>query len=52
MGKRRVKVIQNFQVISLLQMLYDSLTVRHVSVKKIFQVKSIMIVNVREVVKE
>src|SRR6266542_6684188 len=38
MGKRKVKVLQNFQVILLLQVLHDSLTAGHVRVNKIFQV--------------
>ncbi len=38
MKKRRVKVIQNFQVIPLLQILYDSPTVGHAEVDKIFRV--------------
>ncbi len=36
--KRKVKVIQNFQVIPLLQVLHDSLTADHARVNKIFQV--------------
>src|SRR6266540_3877325 len=36
--KRRVKVIQNFQVIPLLQVLHDGLTAGYVGVNKIFQV--------------
>ncbi len=36
--KRRVKVIQNFQVIPLLQVLHDSLTAGHARINKIFQV--------------
>ncbi len=38
MGKRKVKVIQNFQVIPLLQVLHDSLIAGHVGINKIFQV--------------
>ncbi len=38
MGKRKLKVLQNFQVIPLLQVLYDSLTAGHARVNKIFQV--------------
>ena len=38
MGKRKVKVVQNFQVIPLLQVLHNSPTVGHVRVNKIFQV--------------
>src|SRR6266540_469053 len=38
MGKRKVKVLQNFQVIPLLQVLYDSPTAGHAGVNKIFQV--------------
>jgi len=38
MEKWRVKVIQNFQVIPLLQVLHDSPTAGHVGVDKIFQV--------------
>ena len=38
MGKRKIKVIQNFQVIPLLQMLHDSPTAGHARVNKIFQV--------------
>ena len=37
-GKRRVKVIQNFQVIPLLQVLHDSLIAGHAGVNKMFQV--------------
>src|SRR6266540_402950 len=37
-GKRKVKVLQNFQVIPLLQVLHDSLTAGHARVNKIFQV--------------
>src|SRR6266498_3809975 len=37
-GKRKVKVLQNFQVILLLQVLHDSLTAGHAGVSKIFQV--------------
>ncbi len=37
MEKRRVKVIQNFQVIPLLQVLHNSLTAGHFEVEKIFQ---------------
>ncbi len=36
--KRRVKVIQNFQVIPLLQVLHDSPTASHAGINKIFQV--------------
>src|SRR6266540_4839265 len=38
MGKRKVKVLQNYQIILLLQMLHDSPTAGHAGVKKIFQV--------------
>src|SRR6266498_5354343 len=38
MGKRKVKVLQNFQVIPLLQVLHDSPTAGHAGVSKIFQV--------------
>src|SRR6266540_4457578 len=38
MGKWKVKVIQNFQVIPLLQVLHDSPTAGHAGVNKIFQV--------------
>src|SRR6266542_881384 len=38
MRKRKVKVIQNFQVVSLLQVLHDSLTAGYARVNKIFQV--------------
>ena len=37
-GKRKVKVLQNFQVIPLLQVLHDSPTAGHAGVNKIFQV--------------
>ena len=37
-GKWKVKVIQNFQVIPLLQVLHDSSTTGHIRVNKIFQV--------------
>src|SRR6266540_2350586 len=37
-GKRKVKVLQNFQVIPLLQVLHDSPTASHARVNKIFQV--------------
>ena len=37
-GKWKVKVIPNFQVISLLQVLHDSPTAGHARVNKIFQV--------------
>ena len=36
--KRRVKVIQNFQVIPLIQVFHDSLTAGHARVNKIFKV--------------
>ncbi len=36
--KQKVKVLQNFQVISLLQVLHDSLTAGHAGVDKIFQI--------------
>ena len=35
-GKRKVKVLQNFQVIPLLQVLHDSPTAGHAGVNKIF----------------
>ncbi len=38
MEKWRVKIIQNFQVILLLQVFYDSFTTGYMNVKKIFQV--------------
>src|SRR6266542_6433961 len=37
-GKRKVKVLQNFQIIPLLQVLHDSLTAGHARVNKIFQI--------------
>ena len=37
-GKQKVKVLQNFQVIPLLQVLHDSPTAGHAGVNKIFQV--------------
>src|SRR6266542_4203057 len=36
-GKRKVKVLQNFQIIPLLQVLHDSSTAGHAGVNKIFQ---------------
>ena len=36
-GKRKVKVIQNFQVVPLLQVLHNSPTAGHAGVNKIFQ---------------
>jgi len=37
-GKRKVKILQNFQVIPLLQVLHDSPTAGHAGVNKICQV--------------